>query len=58
MFKSGFGPRTTALYVGGLYQLLGKAFKILSSLLLVGSHSHGHLVSQEPPTSLPKTERL
>lgn len=58
MLKSGFGPRTTALYVGGLYQLLGKAFKVLSSLILFGNHSLGHLVPQEPPTPLPKAAKL
>lgn len=58
MLKSGFGPRTTALQVGGLYQLLGKALKVLSSLLQFGNHSLSHLVPQEPPTPLPKTARL
>lgn len=43
MLKSGFGPKTTALQVGGFYQLLGKAFKVLSSLLLFGNHSLGSL---------------
>lgn len=58
MLKSGFGPKTTALYVGGLYQLLGKAFKVLSSLILFGNQSLGHLVLQEPPIPLPKAARL
>lgn len=58
MLKSGFGPRTIAVQVGGLYQLLGKAFKVLSSLLLFGNRSLGHLVPQDLPTPLPETARL